>query len=461
MGKNNSIKKSLRRKLTNQYVGIFTIVYFLLLLGIMITIIHTEYYNIEDHVRDIVYEKMGNQEDIINNNNIHKNGYEAFIKCFAEYSFSGKFIKGVGAMPIYEYLKNLTPLRGIKYLSKTGNIIFRFTNYNKENSIMFVKFELLNYLRDNVFMNEISMLLVTFLLAYILGVILFISIGDAKTKKALQPIHDLTILMASINEKSLDLRIDVESAKYELKELCITLNGMLDRIKKVYVKQKSFVSDVSHELRTPISVIDGYVNMLKRWGSGDKIVLDESIEAILYETKNMKELVEALLFLVRYDNQTIKYEKEVINVGALLEEVYQESKLVDNQNHNIHYEAKENLTCFGDYNKLKESLRIFMDNSIKYTKEGKKIWIAGKEVENNTVIAIKDEGIGIAKEHLGNIFNRFYRADSSRSKETGGIGLGLSIARAIILAHDGKIKITSKEDIGTTVEIYLPKINNN
>ena len=453
---NDSIKKSLRRKLTNQYVGIFTIVYFLLLIGIMLTIIHAEYYNVEKNVKDSIYKKIYAHEDIINKEYVYNNEYEAFIKCFAEYNAQSIFLNGEGAMPTYEYLKNITLLKGVKYFAKTGNVIFKYTN-NKGKSITFIKFELLNYLRDNVFMDEISLLLATFLLAYILGVILFISIGDAKTKKALKPIHDLTILTASINERSLDLRIDVESAKYELKELCITLNSMLDRIEKVYVKQKSFVSDVSHELRTPISVIDGYVNMLKRWGSDDKIVLDESIEAILYETKNMKELVEALLFLVRYDNQTIKYEKETIDVGALLEEVYQESKLVDKQNHDIHYDAKDNLTCLGDYNKLKESLRIFIDNSIKYTKEKKQIWITGDEIKNTTVISIKDQGMGIAKEHLGNIFNRFYRADSSRSKKTGGIGLGLSIARAIILAHNGQIKIKSKENVGTTVEIYLPK----
>jgi len=452
-----SIKKSLRRKLTNQYVGIFTIVYFLLLIGIMFTIVHAEYYNVEKNVKDNIYKKIYSHEDIINKAYVYNDGYESFIKSFAEYNSKSIIIRGVGAMPTYEYLKNITLLKGVKYFAKTGNIIFKYTDYNKERSITFIKFELLNYLRDNVFIDEINLLLATFLLAYILGVILFISIGDAKTKKALKPIHDLTILTASINERSLDLRIDVESAKYELKELCITLNSMLERIEKVYVKQKSFVSDVSHELRTPISVIDGYVNMLKRWGSDDKIVLDESIEAILYETKNMKELVEALLFLVRYDNQTIKYEKETIDVGALLEEVYQESKLVDKQNHDIHYDAKDNLTCLGDYNKLKESLRIFIDNSIKYTKEKKQIWITGDEIKNTTVISIKDQGIGIAKQHLGNIFNRFYRADSSRSKKTGGIGLGLSIARAIILAHNGKIKIKSKENVGTIVEIYLPK----
>ncbi|MBN2853426.1 MAG: HAMP domain-containing histidine kinase [Clostridia bacterium] len=455
------VAKSLRRKLTNQYLGIFTIVYFLLLLIIMITRVEAEYLNTRDHLTDSVYKKIHNEEPIISAGEYYKDGYEQYILSYAEYRVTGDdavFVDGEGSIPEYDFLKNFKFFNSIRYFTKTGDTIFNCKNYSDDNRTMFITFDLFNYSLDNVFFGELLILLITFIVIYLIGVLLFVSIGNAKAKKALKPIHDLTALTSSINENNLNLRIDVESARYELKELCITLNSMLDRIEKVYMKQKTFVSDVSHELRTPISVIDGYVNMLKRWGSSDQVVLDESIEAILSETKNMKELVEALLFLARYDNHSIKYESEELDISGLLEDVYRETKLMDKDNHHLSIDIQEGLICLGDYNKIKECLRIFIDNSLKYTPPGKDIHLNCKESDKYIIITIKDKGIGISKDHLKNIFNRFYRVETSRAKETGGSGLGLPIARAIILAHNGKIRLFSKEGSGTTIEILLPKV---
>lgn len=454
------VAKSLRRKLTNQYLGIFTLVYFLLLLIIMITRGGAEYLNTRDHLTDSVYKKIHNEEAIISKDDYYKDGYEQYIVSFAEFRVNGneaEMTYGEGTMPEYDYLKDYNVFDIIRYFTRTGDAIFVCKDYSPENKVMYVKFDIFSYSLDNVFFDEMLVLLITFIVVYLFGVILFASIGNAKVKKALRPIHDLTALTASINENNLNLRIDVESARYELKELCITLNSMLDRIEKVYMKQKTFVSDVSHELRTPISVIDGYVNMLKRWGSSDSTVLDESIEAILSETKSMKELVEALLFLARYDNQSVKYETEELDISGLLEDVYRETKLMDKDNHILSIDIEEGLVCLGDYNKIKECLRIFIDNSLKYTPAGREIRLSCKDSGKYSVITIKDKGIGISKDHLKNIFNRFYRVETSRAKETGGSGLGLPIARAIILAHSGKIKLYSKEESGTTIEISLPK----
>jgi len=457
-------KKSLRRKLSNQYIGLFSIVYFILMVVIIITIITSEYTNIGMNIRNSLNDKILNNEQIMDNSNKcddkYYKGYTNYILSYVEFIKNNSNIiklNGQGEMPNYKYLNNAKLNNHIHYFIKTGDIIFHYIDYSNDHREMYVKFDLSRYTLDNVFFTEILILLSAFIIIYIFGVLLFISVGNAKTKKALKPIHDLTTLASSINENNLNLRIDVESARYELKELCITINNMLDRMEKVYVKQKTFVSDVSHELRTPISIIDGYVNMLKRWGSSDETVLNESIVAILSETKNMKELVEALLFLARYDNKMLNYKNDIVDISGLLEDIYRETKLLDKDKHNIKCNIKENLKCMGDYNKLKESIRIFIDNSLKYTKLKKEIFIQLKDTKDIIIITIKDYGTGISKKHLGNIFNRFYRADSSRTKETGGSGLGLAIARAIILAHNGKIKITSKEQVGTVVEIYLNK----
>lgn len=459
---NNNIyqRKSLRRKLTSQYVGIFTIVYFILLIGIMMTIITSEYISIENHTINIASSKL-QEEGITINKSLDNTGYEKYILGYVIYDKSktpASVISGDSGMPEYAFLQNINIFDTIRYFTRTGDTIYSFTPDQQNDYKAFIKFDLFNYSRDNVFLLEIVVLMITFIIVYLFGVLLFASIGNAKTKKALKPIHDLTVLTSSINENNLNLRIDVESARYELKELCITLNSMLSRIETVYKKQKTFVSDVSHELRTPISVIDGYVNMLKRWGSTDEIILNESIEAILSETKSMKDLVEALLFLARYDHKSIAYEKEGVDVSGLLEDVYRETVLLDKEKHKLNCSIGEELTCIGDYRKLKECIRIFMDNSLKYTEYENEIHLSGHDVGKNIMISIKDKGIGISKEHLGNIFNRFYRAEESRDKKTGGSGLGLPIARAIILAHNGKIKFFSKEGMGTTVEIYLPKI---
>ncbi len=452
-------RKSLRRKLTNQYLGIFTIVYFILLVGIMLTIITAEYINIENHTINIVSSKLQEEETIINKS-LDSTGYEKHIISYAVYDKllnPVDRISGEGGMPEYAFLHNINVFYKLQYFTRTGDTIYSFTSAQQSEHVVYIKFDLFNYSKDNVFLLEIVVLIIIFGIGYLLGVLLFAAIGNAKTKKALKPIHDLTVLASSINENNMNLRIDVESARYELKELCITINSMLQRIETVYKKQKTFVSDVSHELRTPISIIDGYMNMLKRWGSTDEIILNESIEAILSETKSMKELVEALLFLARYDHQSIVYEKEGVDLSGLLEDVYRETTLLDKEKHKLSCTIGEGLTCIGDYRKLKECIRIFMDNSLKYTEKGRDIHLSGQGVGANIMLSIKDKGIGISKEHLGNIFNRFYRAEESRDKKTGGSGLGLAIARAIILAHNGKIKIFSKEDSGTTVEIYLPK----
>ena len=457
---NNNQTKSLRAKLSNQYVGLFSIIYFILMVVIIITIITSEYISITTNVINSINNNVHTDKIIIGENDNYYNGYDRYILSYVMFENENGIIKqisGQGAMPQYDYLSTIRIGDGIRYFAKTGDTIFSLKHLSNNYTTIYIKFDLFKYTIDNVFLSEIIALFISFTVIYFLGILLFILIGNAKTKKALKPIHDLTTLASSINENNLNLRIDVESARYELKELCITINSMLDRIERVYVKQKTFVSDVSHELRTPISIIDGYTNMLKRWGSTDETILDESIIAILTETKNMKELIEALLFLARYDNQTTKYESSKVDISGLLEDVYRETKLLDKDKHIINHDIVENLNCLGDYNKLKECIRIFVDNSLKYTKQGKEIYISLKDLNNQIMISIKDNGIGISKKHLGNIFNRFYRAEDSRSKDTGGSGLGLPIARAIVLAHNGKIKFLSKEGKGTTVEIYIPK----
>ena len=257
----------------------------------------------------------------------------------------------------------------------------------------------------------------------------------------------------SIND--LDTRLDVSGVKNEFKDLAKTFNTMLDEIQYSVEKQNQFVSDASHELRTPISVIQGYANLLSRWGKDDKEVLEESINAIKDESESMKKLIESLLFLAKGDRNKQIIEKEDFKLKELIDEVVKESIMIDDK-HNVVNTNNEDVVVYGGRNLIKEALRIFVDNSMKYTQEEGTIKINTFKSNKGVYILIEDDGIGISKEDLPNIFNRFYRSDKSRNKHSGGIGLGLSIAKYIIDVHNGNIKVYSNLDEGTIVSIELP-----
>ena len=181
----------------------------------------------------------------------------------------------------------------------------------------------------------------------------------------LSPVYEMTLEAKKISISNMDKRLLVSKAKYELKDLAITLNDMLDRLSEDYTKQKRFVSDVSHELRTPISIINGYANMLERWGKSDRAILDEAIGAIISEVKNMQKLVENLLTLVRSDNQTLIYNKELFYLDDLVDAVIKESQMINEKSQNISFYMDQAIQVELDQTKIKQMLRIFVDNADK------------------------------------------------------------------------------------------------
>jgi len=302
---------------------------------------------------------------------------------------------------------------------------------------------------------ELAAIAAVLLAAFFIGLIVMTIYGAYKTRKYLKPIEDITNLVSQINESNLSSRIDVESARCELKELVMTINSMLDRVYAGYAKQKMFVSDVSHELRTPISVVAGYANMLKRWARDDEAVFDESVGAIIEEADNMKYLVDNLLFLVRSDNNTIHYDMEDFDLAELMRDVFKSSLLVDNNKHIITEDIAEGIAITGDRARIKQAVRIFIENAIKYTPPTGSITLSLKKEGEYAVVTIADTGIGISKKDMAHIFKRFYRGDKSRNRQAGGYGLGLPIARSIINAHEGKIRLRSRENEGTIVDILI------
>jgi len=290
-------------------------------------------------------------------------------------------------------------------------------------------------------------------------ILLSIPPGSKASSKMLKPVEKMIKTVKNITINALDTRLDISGSQDELKELAETFNNMLDRIQQSYELQNQFVSDASHELRTPISVIAGYVNLLDRWGKNDTAILIESIEAIKTEAESMKTLIEDLLFLARGDKNTEELQTESFYINELIDEVIKETKLIDSE-HDISKDQTTIIQIKGDRKLIKQALRIFIDNSTKYTQPSGKITINCLNERNQALITIEDNGIGISKEDLPNIFNRFYRADKSRAKETGGTGLGLSIAKWIILKHKGNIEVESRINFGTKITIRLGTVSN-
>ncbi|MDD2510698.1 MAG: ATP-binding protein [Syntrophomonas sp.] len=293
-----------------------------------------------------------------------------------------------------------------------------------------------------------------------LAIIATIIIGSKTSRRMLSPIDNMTRTARSISSGDLTTRLDVVDSHDELKELAETFNEMLDRIQASFEQQNVFVSDASHELRTPIAVIQGYANLLQRWGKEDKAVLEESITAIKSESDYMKELVEKLLFLASTDKKAQKIETNPFSLDELIDEVAKESRLIDAE-HTISSECNQCITLNGDRGLIKQALRVFIDNSIKYTPAGGVIKIDCSFKDNKAVIIVEDNGIGIAEEDLPFIFNRFYKCDKARSRDMGGAGLGLSISKWIIEKHKGAIKFESTKDKGTKVIITLPASGTN
>ncbi|MEW8995092.1 sensor histidine kinase [Clostridium sp.] len=301
--------------------------------------------------------------------------------------------------------------------------------------------------------------------------------GTTKIRKVLKPLNEiaetasrlsnmyfdeekfqsLEDAISKISPVTSDERIHIGDS--ELQGLEDAINKLLDRMRDSYRQQARFVSDASHELRTPISVIQGYANMLDRWGKNDESVLEESITAIKAESENMKNLVEQLLFLARGINGKTQLTMTEFLLNDMMNEVSEESKMID-KNHIYSYINSESISAYGDIGLLKQTARILIENAAKYTDKGEVIILrVGRNDKGEAYFSIQDNGIGIDERDVPHLFERFFRADTARVRKDGGTGLGLSIAKWIIDNHKGYFSVLSREGIGTRIMVFLPQKN--
>ena len=330
--------------------------------------------------------------------------------------------------------------------------------------------------------QEIPMGNFIFWLAVVVGAILLIGLLDwfgsyygvvRRVRRYLKPIDDIAQATESISSRgfdeskfhSLETAIDelggvsadekLHIGDDDLAGLETAVNNLILRMHRGYRQQVRFVDDASHELRTPIAVIQGYADMLDRWGKTDPQVLEESIRAIRTETEHMKTLVEQLLFLARGDAGRHPLHMEKLDISALAEEVMEESRMIDS-GHTYVLKAGESVFVRGDGAMLKQAVRILVENAAKYSPEDSRITLCACREGERACLAVQDNGIGVSPEDARRMFDRFYRADAARNSETGGSGLGLSIAKWIVGRHGGGFRVKSVEELGTRITIELP-----
>jgi signal transduction histidine kinase len=239
-------------------------------------------------------------------------------------------------------------------------------------------------------------------------------------EKALRPIHDIVSTVSditpdvpnvgqlagqisSIQANELTRRLSVGDKPDELKPLTVEINALLARINDAYDAQVRFVSDAAHELRTPISVVQGYVNLLDRWGKTDEKTLQESIDAIKHEAHSMTYLIEQLHFLAQGENDTLRLNVTEFDICELVLETIEDMRLIDAE-HTYEAAAVGKIIIKADRELLKQSLRILLENSRKYSPSGTVIAASVKSGEKDVTLTVEDNGIGIAAEALPHIF---------------------------------------------------------
>ena len=289
-------------------------------------------------------------------------------------------------------------------------------------------------------------------------IIFSITGGWIIARRSLFPIKNITKTTQEITASNLNMRLRLPNTGDEIDELAITINLMLDRIEESFQKVVQFSSDVSHELRTPIaSLKTGTEVTLSKERSAKEY--RELLENNLNSLERMSRLISDLLELSRSDSDTDIIDIKPFNLGTMMKEIQSKFMPVsDSKNIRSSFETIPDVIIKGDEILLRRVFSNLLDNAIKYTSSGGTISLSLEERVNDVIACISDTGIGISQENLGKIFDRFFRVDTSRSREeSGGAGLGLSISRNIVELHKGKIEVKSDPGTGSTFKVILPK----
>ncbi|TLU83845.1 MAG: HAMP domain-containing protein [Chlorobium sp.] len=275
--------------------------------------------------------------------------------------------------------------------------------------------------------------------------------------KSIMPIDRVIATAEQISQTNLDQRIMMPRHRDELYRLSATINSLLDRMQDAFLREKQFTADASHELKTPLSVVKGHLEVLIR-KPREREYYESKVKFCLVELNRMAQLIDQLLMLARFESDSMHSHIESVQLSLRIDDVVERMKpLADEKEIMFRLQKLDDVRVAADSSMLEMILENIISNAVKYSPSGSMVTIRMERKSNMVACHISDEGIGIPDEQLQSVFERFYRVDQSRSSNTGGFGLGLSIVKK--LADLQKIRVTvASSEKGTTFTLVFPSL---
>jgi len=276
-------------------------------------------------------------------------------------------------------------------------------------------------------------------------------------RKSLSPIGYIVSKAQSITSQSLSERLTPRETGDEMDDLIRTINGMIARLESSFKRMAEFTVDASHELKTPLCVMKGEAEVLLSKARTTE-EYQEGLAHFIEQFDHLNRMINDLILLSKSDSSQVELKLVPLRLDLLIQDIGNLFQvLAEQKNIALNIDTIQETVVMGDKIRLQQLFTNLIDNAIKYTSKGS-VLVTGEKNEGMVLIKIKDTGIGIPIEEQEKIFKRFYRVDKSRSRETGGVGLGLSIAEWVAHAHHGKIEVASELNQGSTFTVSLPAI---
>jgi signal transduction histidine kinase len=299
--------------------------------------------------------------------------------------------------------------------------------------------------------------------ALILGIIISLILiglgGYFLTAKALNPVDWITRKANQISHTNLKERIDIQTPKDELGQLSLTLNSLFERLQKAFESQQQFLSDAAHELKTPLAILRAHWESELNNPELPLSIKEKFVHDIETITR-LNHLINNLLLLSKSETIQSDFEITPMQLDEILREVIDDAiVLADTKSQKIQVVELPRVMVQGDRIRLYQLFFNLVDNAMKYSPEGSTIWISLHREDSWAIVKVRDDGVGIAAEHLPHVFERFYRVEKDRARKTGGSGLGLAICRLIAELHRGTIEVESVVEQGSIFTVKLPILN--
>ena len=334
--------------------------------------------------------------------------------------------------------------KGVDYLAITERIHTK--NFNGY-SVLIHSLENYEHLVQSLYIVAIAFGLIATIITAIVSYVV--------SSQITKPIVTMSNKINQIRRDGFQNKLELTTNYEETDNLIATFNEMMFHIEETFNQQRQFVEDASHELRTPLQIIQGHLNLIQRWGKKDPAVLEESLNISLEEMNRITKLVEELLLLTKDNVKSGQLEKELVDINSeILSRVKSLKQLHPDYTFDVELDEKP-LKLKMNRHQFEQLILIFIDNAMKYDTENKLIQIKTQLKNKQISIEITDHGLGIPKQDLEFIFDRFYRVDKSRARSQGGNGLGLSIADKIVQLNGGFIHVESEVDQYTTFKIIF------